>query len=129
LLDEIQLSDLSAVDELILQKFLVDAAALIGAPKPGRQSPDATVGKLPPSVHSLATLVRLVASAAQGERNNLTFWAACRAGELVAAKLLSAATAAAVILEAAKRAGVPDAEAMATVCSGLRTGQEARRAW
>ena len=52
---------------------------------------------------ALAQLARFVASARDGERNDLAFWAACRAGEMVASGLLDADSAAAVIAEAAMR--------------------------
>jgi hypothetical protein len=69
----------------------------------------------------LAGLIRLVAGAPDGERNNLAYWAACRAGEMVASGLLGADIAAAVIAEAATRAGLPRAEAERTAWSGIRT--------
>jgi hypothetical protein len=67
-----------------------------------------------PDGHVLERLVRLVASACEGERNNLTYWAACRAGEMVASGLLQADVAAALIAEAATRAGLPRVEAERT---------------
>ena len=70
---------------------------------------------------ALHRLVRLVAAANPGERNNLTFWAACRAGEMVSSGLLRDETAAAVIAEAATRAGLSPAEAERTAWSGIRT--------
>jgi hypothetical protein len=75
-----------------------------------------------PNDHSLRGLIRLLASARSGERNSLTFWAACRAGEMVASGLLRADTAAEVIAEAASRAGLPFAEARRTAWSGIRAG-------
>jgi hypothetical protein len=68
----------------------------------------------------LTSLVRLVAAARPGERNNLTFWAACRAGEMAASGMLRAEIAAAVIAEAATRAGLPFTEAERTAWSGVR---------
>jgi hypothetical protein len=68
---------------------------------------------------ALEQLVRVVATAHEGERNALTFWAACRAGEMVASKLLDAETAAAVIAEAAVRAGLTRTEAERTARSGV----------
>ena len=68
----------------------------------------------------LMRLVRLIAGARAGERNNLTYWAACRAGEMVASGLLGADAAAAVIAEAATRAGLPRSEAERTAWSGIR---------
>jgi hypothetical protein len=69
----------------------------------------------------LMRLVRVIAAARPGERNSLTFWAACRAGEMVRSGLLHAETAAAVIVEAASRSGLPFKEAERTAWSGLRT--------
>jgi hypothetical protein len=72
-----------------------------------------------PDHHFLATLVRMVAGAREGERNSLTFWCACRVGEMVASGLLGAATAIAIIAEAATRAGLPRWEAERTARSGI----------
>jgi hypothetical protein len=74
-----------------------------------------------PDSAALNRLVQLVAGAQPGERNNLTFWAACRAGEMVLSGLLPARTAASVIAEAAIRAGLSPAEAERTVWSGIRS--------
>jgi len=73
-----------------------------------------------PDTHALAQLVRLIARAPEGERNSLTFWAACRAGEMVASGLLDADSAAAVIAEAAICAGLTRSEAERTARSGVR---------
>ena len=76
-----------------------------------------------PDERLLVRLVQMVAGATEGERNSLTFWCACRAGEMVAEGLLSAETAIAVITEAATRCGLPRAEAERTARSGIaRTG-------
>jgi hypothetical protein len=74
-----------------------------------------------PDRHSLMRLVRLVANAAPGERNNLTFWAGCRAGKMVAHGRLEPEVAVAIIAEAAVRAGLPRPEAERTAWSGVRT--------
>jgi hypothetical protein len=73
-----------------------------------------------PDDHAMTRLVHLVAGAPASERNNLTYWAACRAGEMVASGLLGANAAAAVITEAATRAGLPRSEAERTAWSGIR---------
>jgi Bifunctional DNA primase/polymerase, N-terminal len=73
-----------------------------------------------PDTHALAKLVRLVAAAPEGERNALTYWAACRAGEMVASGLLDAESATAVIAEAAISAGLTRSEAERTARSGVR---------
>jgi hypothetical protein len=86
-------------------------------PKPRPPSPVVHV----PDHRFIDKLVAMVANATEGERNHLTFWAACRAGELVAAGLLSAETAVAVIAEAATRCGLPRSEAEKTARSGVNT--------
>jgi hypothetical protein len=73
-----------------------------------------------PSNPNLIRLIRLIAAGRPGERNSLTFWAACRAGEMVASGLLGAETAVAVLAEAATRAGLPFGEAERTARSGIR---------
>ena len=73
-----------------------------------------------PDGHAVMRLVQLIARARPGERNNLTYWAACRAGEMVASGLLGADAAAAVTTEAATRAGLPRSEAERTALSGIR---------
>jgi len=89
-------------------------------PKPQPQSNRPTVRV--PDNYFLAELVRLVAGAREGERNSLTFWCACRAGEMVASGLLSAGAAIAVIAEAATRSGLSRKEAERTARSGVKTG-------
>lgn len=81
-----------------------------------------------PTSPALHGLVRTVAAAEPGERNRLTFWAACRAGEMVASGYLSAEAAASVIAEAGARAGLPLAEATRTAWSGIRTAGGRRHA-
>jgi hypothetical protein len=63
--------------------------------------------------------VQLVANAPEGKRNRLTYWAACRTGEMVASGLLAAETASAIISEAAIHAGLPRGEAERTARSGI----------
>src|SRR5215472_14280449 len=73
-----------------------------------------------PDEHALMRLVRLIAGARAGERNKLTYWAACRVGEMVASGLLDAHAAAAVIAEAATRGGLAFSEAERTAWNGIR---------
>ena len=89
---------------------------LSGALKTSQRKPHRVVV---PDDAALARLVKTVARANPGERNSITFWAACRAGEMAASGLLSADTAAAVIAEAATRAGLPWPEAQRTARSGV----------
>lgn len=72
----------------------------------------------------LAGLIRTVAKAKPGQRNSTLHWAACRAGELVDAGLLSACIAEVMLVEAGAFAGLPCREALATVRSGLSTSRE-----
>jgi bifunctional DNA primase/polymerase-like protein len=58
-------------------------------------------------------------TASEGERNNLTFWAACRLAEIVAAGRMSAEEASALIVEAAIRTGLSEEEVTRTVKSGF----------
>jgi hypothetical protein len=73
-----------------------------------------------PNEAALLSIVRLVATSQPGERNRITFWAGCRAGEMIASGLLGTDGAVAVITEAAARAGLPYAEARRAVRSGIR---------
>jgi hypothetical protein len=73
-----------------------------------------------PDDYALMRLVRLIAEAQAGERTQLTYWAACRAGEMVPSGVLDAHGAAAVIAEAATRAGLSRSEAEHTAWGGIR---------
>lgn len=87
------------------------------------QTPRAQGRMVVPDSAAINRLIQLVAAAQPGERNNLTFWAACRAGEMVLSGLLPERTAALVIADAAIRAGLTPAEAERTVWSGIRTAE------
>jgi hypothetical protein len=92
-------------------------------------TPSVRASHSPPRVpdnHAIARLVRLVAVAPAGERNSLTFWAACRIGEMVASGLLESKVAARVIAEAATHAGLSYVEAERTAWSGIRKTAGAR---
>jgi hypothetical protein len=68
----------------------------------------------------LRGLVKVVANAPAGERNCITYWAACRMRNLIADGVLSEALAIEIIVECAKRAGLPGVEARRTAISGIR---------
>jgi hypothetical protein len=123
--DTIARNSLSAVTEEQLAAFLQAAAPLIAAVRANRRlahHPAIQRAELFGNKHAFRGLVRLVAGAREGERNNLAFWAACRAGEMVSAGLLTTEAAEATIAEAAMRAGLPPIEAEVTARSGVRTG-------
>jgi len=116
---------LPAVSEQQIAGFVRESSTLIGARQPShacRQTARVTFA----DAWALARLVRRVAGASVGDRNNLAFWAACRAGEMVAAGLLNVETAEAVIADAAIRSGLAAREAERTVQSGVRTGSGGR---
>lgn len=66
---------------------------------------------------SLVGLVRHVLDAAEGQRNNRLFWAACKAFEHAAAGQLDADAAEGALMQAAVEVGLPDKEAEATLKS------------
>jgi hypothetical protein len=67
----------------------------------------------------LRGLARVVANAAEGERNSKLFWAACRAGEAVSDGRADADFTVDVLTEAALRAGLTEREARNTLKSGM----------
>jgi hypothetical protein len=73
-----------------------------------------------PDDRRLCQLLRRVASAHEGERNAITYWASRRFGEMVATGLISTTDAMTLIVNAATTAGLPRNEAIATARSGLR---------
>jgi Bifunctional DNA primase/polymerase, N-terminal len=75
-----------------------------------------------PDDRTLGRLVRVVTGAPEGQRNNLAFWAACRAGEMARSGLLGLETAVAVIASAAMRAGLSQRDAERTARSGVVAG-------
>ena len=69
-------------------------------------------------------LARTVRNAAEGTRHGALFWAACRAGEMVAEGEIDAATAAADLARAAMEGGGKDRKnAEATARDGIKRGQ------
>jgi hypothetical protein len=64
--------------------------------------------------------LRLVTTAANGERNAILHWSACRLGEHVRAGQLGAGEAEALLVAAGTAAGLAEQEARATARSGLR---------
>jgi hypothetical protein len=74
-----------------------------------------------PDDRRLRQILRRVATAHEGERNDITYWGACRLAEMVGTGLLAEGEATALIVGAAMAAGLPREEAIATARSGMRT--------
>jgi Bifunctional DNA primase/polymerase, N-terminal len=70
---------------------------------------------------SIDGIIRKIAGAAEGERNHITFWGACRLAELVHEGKLGARLAVDIVVEAAARAGLHHVEARRTAQSAFRT--------
>jgi hypothetical protein len=68
----------------------------------------------------LRGLVRAVATATEGDRNSILFWAACRGSEAVRDGKAAEGFVNNVLLEAAKRCGLGELEAKRTIQSGMR---------
>jgi hypothetical protein len=86
-------------------------------PVPGIRYPMSTY-------RALRGLVRIVLEATpKRDRNTRLFWSSCRAGELISAGQVDEPTATEVLVDAATRTGLPEAEARRTVASGLRAGR------
>jgi hypothetical protein len=103
------------------------------APKP---SPPATLSSvsrralaarrhdLRPTLHRVLGIIRTVAFAAEGERNKLLFWSACRVRDMYVAGELDHPAATQVLnllREAADRAGLPRRETERTITSAFQS--------
>jgi putative DNA primase/helicase len=84
-------------------------------PSQGRMS----IGKNPEGM--IAGIIRAVARARAGERNQLTFWGACRLAELVIQNRIDRSTAIDLIVEAASRTGISRTEALRAAQSAFRS--------
>jgi hypothetical protein len=102
----------------MLVEVTVPPAAVLAPPRI-----EARISGVVPDNLALAGIVRAIACARLGERNNVLYWAACRLAEHVRARLLDHATALAILCEASRYAGLPPAEASRPVLSGLRRGE------
>ena len=92
------------------------------------QPPESAQARRPGSTFgALRGLVRVVLEATPDcDRNTRLFWSACRAAELVSAGQIDQPTATEVLIDAATRTGLPEAEARRTVASGFRQRMEVR---
>ena len=77
---------------------------------------------------ALRGLVSVILDATpERDRNTRLYWSACRTGELVSAGRIDEPTATNVLVDAAMRTGLPEAEARRTIASGLRAGAACSR--
>jgi hypothetical protein len=68
----------------------------------------------------LRGFARSIGTATEGHRNRILFWASCRAGDAVRDGKATENFVVDVLLEAARRAGLPRLEAQRTIQSGMR---------
>lgn len=90
-------------------------------PEPARRAgrPVSTFG-------ALRGLVRVILEATpECDRNTRLFWSSCRAAELVLAGRVDEVIATSVLVDAAARTRLPEAEARRTVASGMRSAARA----
>jgi len=111
-------------------------AALVPGPQPPRTGVAGAMTRVPldgqggrPRRLSLIDLVKTILESVEGERNSAVFWAACRAGELIAAGLLDRGVAVRALFAAGLEVGLSSEElighsgAGGTIASGLSTGK------
>jgi hypothetical protein len=72
------------------------------------------------AARKLEGILRTVAQATEGTRNQILFWAGCRLREMAAVGFLSRDTAMALAIEAATRSGLPRLEAIRTLHSAFK---------
>ena len=65
--------------------------------------------------------MRKVKFAPESQRNSTLHWGACRLGEAIRKGEIGSSVAEALLVRAALRAGLPEAEARRTIASGFRT--------
>jgi hypothetical protein len=94
----------------ILYRLLSKASPKSIAREPSRDRSD----------RAIDGVLRLIATAAEGERNAILHWGACRFGERVRAGLLGADEAERMLVAAAAASGLAEREARTTARSGLQ---------
>lgn len=94
-------------------------AQLLRPPLPAPSTPRAPVGSAAEH-RGIVGVVQVVLSAREGGRNCALHWAACRLSDRVRDGRLDRDTAAAILLDAGRVVGLPDAEIRATIASAQR---------
>ena len=104
-------------------QWLVDEAM----PPPPRPMP--APGPMPAwrcedaKLRAIPGILSLVANARQGERNRITFWAACRLHEMVRDGLITQGLAEDLLLHGASRCGLNGMEILTTARSASKQGR------
>jgi len=111
--DVLHANVLAPVPDFILQR-LARPTAVRHMATPTGQDTTATVAR------KLEGILRAIAQAAEGTRNQITYWGSCRLAEMTAAGWLSRDRAMSLAVEAASRNGLPQFEAWRTVQSAFR---------
>jgi hypothetical protein len=75
-------------------------------------------------LRAIPGILSLVATARQGERNRITFWAACRFSEMVRDGLITQRLAEELLLQGASRCGLNGMEILNTARSAARRGAQ-----
>ena len=83
------------------------------APMPAWRSEDAKLRAIP-------SILSLLANAREGERNRITFWAACRFNEMVRDGLITQGLAEELLLQGARRCGLAGREILTTARSASK---------
>jgi hypothetical protein len=104
---------LAPVPEWVLKKLQAEPAP----PPPSRRQP---VSCPQQAQRKIDGIIRTIVNAREGERNHITFWAACRLAELVAQSVLGRDDALEITIEAATRTGLPRHEARRTALSAFQ---------
>jgi hypothetical protein len=94
--------------------------AVMTPPKPPPAPYPKSAGQI--TDRALEGIVRTVATATEGQRNAITYWAAHRLRECVAQGKMTEGLAHEFLIEAAARAGLPHREASLTINSAMRSG-------
>src|ERR1700722_4086001 len=94
--------------------------AVMTPPKPPPAPYPKSAGQI--TDRALEGIVRTVATAPEGQRNAITYWAAHRLRECVAQGKMTEGLAHEFLIEAAARAGLPHREASLTINSAMRSG-------
>jgi hypothetical protein len=94
-----------------------ERAPRVTAGRGGAADPFAAAGSF--SLSAIDGLIQTVATAPEGQRNTVTYWAACRMRERIAEGQIAEDLARDIILEAAQVAGLPRREAARTFESAM----------